>query len=209
MRRSVFGLSLVTAAAGLLLLTSCVQQDNVLSVLSINDGNPIYCDIVDWSSYVDNSDPENPEIIYVPGSGGDVAEFEFQYVEVGAGLPTLSKYQANLTKYTIDYTRIVGEEIPEGYAQLSVPMTLVVPSDPNGEKTRKVNLYVTNTWWKAKYFEADDDNPYESSQGVVAILDASIVFSAYDSLSGRTFTATGQAQLQFADFWDDPDRFGQ
>ncbi|MBM3321881.1 hypothetical protein FJY69_00130 [candidate division WOR-3 bacterium] len=208
MPRVVFGISLVAALAGVLLSCSCAEREDVLRVVSINGGMPVYCDIADWSVWNDPTIPDSEEeLSYFVGMADDTCRFEFQYVEIGAGLPTWTPFHAEIKEYTVSYTTLIGSG--NSYDDLFVPLTITIPVEQELPKATEVTLVVTQSWWKSKYF-ADDigDDPTENS-GMLDAVQADFEFTAIDSVSGRRVKAQGVAELKFADFWDDPDRLGQ
>ena len=102
MRRSLFGLLTVVAAAGLLLVAGCQVFEPVgsLRVVSINGGNALRSDIVDFMLYFDKVDSEFVVLYqYMP----DSVPVVLQYVEIGPGLPTWTPYVADINKVVIKY----------------------------------------------------------------------------------------------------------
>ncbi len=205
MPRAAVRTYVVALLAGALLLSSCAEREDVLRVASINGGMPVYCDIADWMSIVDPEDPE--EKIYYWAIADVACEFEFQYVEIGAGLPTWTPFHAEIKEYSVSYATQIASG--NSYDDITVPLTVTVPVEQELSKSTKAKLVVTQAWWIQKYFGDDvGDDPYDPS-GLLDVVQTDLTFTAIDSVSGRRIKAQGVAQLQFADFWDDPDRFGQ
>jgi len=204
MRRLVLGLSVVSAFAGLLLFTACERTD-VLRVAAVNGGMPVYCDIADWGTYTDPTDPEaEPEIIY--STHDDTAEFEFQYVEIGAGLPTWTPYHAEIKEYTLSYE----SQLSSGYVyeDVTIPMALTVAVDPEANASTTARLVVAPMWMKDNLFGGDiGSDPTEGS--LLDVVWTEVEFTALDSVSGRKVKGQANIQLEFGDFWDDPGRIGQ
>ncbi len=208
MPRVVFGFSLVAALAGVLLSCSCAEREDVLRVVSINRGLPIYCDIADWAVWNDPTIPDSEEeLSYIVAMRDDTCRFEFQYVEIGAGLPAWTPFHAEIKEYTVSYTTLAGSG--KSYDDLSIPLTITVPVEQDLKKATEARLVVAQAWWKQKYFAGDiGDDPTEN-MGTLDIVQADFEFTAIDSVSGRRVKAQGVAQMQFGDFWDDPKNFGK
>lgn len=205
MRRFVFGLPIVLLALGLFLSAGC-QRANVLRVAAVNQGTPVYCDIADWGVYSDPTDPEaEPEWIYAIQD--EVAEFEFQYLEVGPGLPTWTPYQAVIKEYSLTYQ--TQSNSGNTYVGATIPLTFTLIADPDGKKSTKAKLVVASSWWKQEYFGDEIGGEPTTDFELLDILWTQVDFSAVDSISGKNIKGQATLQMQVGDFWDDPQRIGQ
>ena len=204
MRRFVLVLGLVLAGAGVLLFSGCSQPNNVLRVASINAGMPVKCDIADWALFNDPQIPDSEEDFnYIYEIPNDAVEIEFQYVQVGAGLPTVTPYHALITEYTITY-----EEGSQSYSEATIPTWIDVPADYTAKNSTKVTLALATSWWKLQSFGDDiGDAPSEETTPIDVVL-ANIEFSAVDSVLGKPITAKAAIQMQFGDFYDNPQQIG-
>ena len=208
MRRILLAL-LVFGAASVLLLTttSCEQRTHVLRVANINNGLPVYDDIADWVLYNDPQIPDSEEDFeYVHFASDDTASIEFQYVEIGAGLPTWTPYYATMTTYTVYYRS--AEDTMITYDSLVMPMALSVPVDRTGGKTLKASVIVATASWTNRYFEGHLGTDPSDGDGFDTQILARMKFSGYDSVSNRKLEAWGNATIRVSDFWDDPSVFG-
>jgi len=191
LRRNLFVLLLVCAA--MFTMVSC-QRENALRVVSIQ--SPYYSDLIDRGIERDPETGEPEEIEVIPT---DVASVQFQYVEIGLGLPTWTPYQAHIEKATITFKRIGGDELSEPLPQIVVPCKLVVQSDPSGKKTVTGNFELLSSWYKEEYLMGYD----------YLILEATVKFSGFDDASGKPIEATNKMEVSVSDFYDDPTRIGQ
>lgn len=207
MRRLVFGFPFLLAAAGLLFFSSCADQDNVFRVASMNRGMPIDCDIADWMVWNDPTIPDSEEdVSFIYAIHDDTAEVEFQYVAIGAGLPTWTPYTAEVRQYTITYATL---DTSKKYNSVTIPTSLTVPADREAKKSTTASVVVAPDWWKQQYFGDDISDSPNVDFEILDVVRTTVQFSAVDPVSGRTLTATGTIELRFADFYDDPQRFGQ
>lgn len=191
MRRNLFVLLLVCAA--MFTMVSC-QRENALRVVSIE--SPYYADLIDRGIERDPETGEAEEIEVVPP---DVVSAEFQYVEIGVGLPTWTPYQAHIEKATITFKRVGGDELGEPLPQIVVPCNIVVQSDPTGKKTVTGEFELFSAWYKEEYLSGYD----------YLVLEATVKFSGYDVASGKPIEATHKMEVSVSDFYDDPTRIGQ
>jgi hypothetical protein len=203
MRRLVMSLGIFAVAAVLLLsATACEQRTHVLRVANINAGNPILSDVADWWLYNDPTIPDSEEdfeLMYTVHD--DAAEVEFQYLEVGAGLPTWTPYHVTMDTYTIWYQSIV--DTSRHYDSVTAPMTLSVPVDREGKKTVTSDLVLAHDYWKANTFIAlIGDEPGDA--GFIDAVGAKVRFNGYDSVANRRVSAWGEFLIKFADYYDDP-----
>jgi hypothetical protein len=206
MRRSLFGLLTVVAIAALLFTTGC-QRDSVLRVAKINGGHELDADIADFAIWLDPTLPDSerePEVVYAFGS--DTTEVELQYVEIGAGLPVWTPFEAIINKATISFASKYADP-PRTYPNAVIPMNMYVMSDRENRKTTKFTMFVVPSWWKAAAFGNDVSEPPDYD--LVDVVDATIKFSGWDSVSQRTVEATGKLSIVFANFPDDENKFGK
>jgi len=206
MRRSLLGLLTVVAIAGLLITTGCevFERSNVLRVVKINGGSSLNVDVTDWWIYKDPSDPEaEPEQVY--SMVGATTEVELQYVEIGAGLPTWTPYQAIITKAKIEFKRTQPDGELFDPISITVPMDFNVPVDPAGKKTAKTSFEVAPEWWVEQNFDANDP----TAVGDIVVAEAKITFTGADSVSGKLIQAIGMLDVHLADFYDDPQSMGK
>jgi hypothetical protein len=201
MRRSLFGLLTVVAIAALFVMTGC-ERDSTLRVASVNSGNSLQSDLADFFKYFDK---EDSEWVTVTQSPPDSVEIQLEYVEIGAGLPTWTPFEAVINRATITYTS--KSTPPKTYDNAVVPMTAHVIADQTNKKTTKFWMTVASSTWKNKYYPSD--NYDETQVELVDIVEASIKFSGWDASALRTVEATGKLQIEFGNFYDDPSKFGK
>ncbi len=202
MRRSLLGLLTVVAVAGLLIMAGC-ERSSVLRVVSVNHGRTLESDVADWGIWTDPMDPEaTPELVYTVRA--DSAEIELQYVEIGAGLPTWTPFEAIINRATITYKSQMDPEII--YDPVVVPMTAYIMSDPTGKKTTKFVTTVLPVWWKIQYFDGDVSDPPDYD--LLDVVEATIRFAGWDSVSLRNVEATGKLQIEIGNFYDNEHAFG-
>jgi len=202
MRHSLFGLLTVVAIAGLLIMTGC-ERSSVLRVVQVNGGRTLQSDIADWALWTDPTDPEaEPEAVYAIAA--DTAEVELQYIEIGAGLPTWTPYEAIIDKATITYK---SADPTVTYDIAVIPLTTSIMSDREGKKTRKFVTTVVPAWWKERAFGGDVAEPPDYD--LLDVVDATVKFSGWDSVSLRTVEAIGKLQIEFGNFPDNEQTFGK
>ena len=173
----------------------------MLRVANINKGLPEYDDIADWYLY---GDPSSGDTEYMHFYTDDTADVEFQYVEIGAGLPTWTPYHATMNSYTVWYHD--AQDTTISYDSIVMPMNQSVPVDRTGGKTITSKLVVATSGWTAKFFSAYigdtptdlDDPPFETD------VQARLKFSGFDSVSNRKVEAWGYTTIRVSDFWDNP-----
>ncbi|OYD16279.1 hypothetical protein CH330_03285 [candidate division WOR-3 bacterium JGI_Cruoil_03_51_56] len=205
MRRTVFGLLILVAAAGLILTASC-QRENALRIVTINDGETLMSDIIDFGEITIEEPGEEPEKYIITQIPQDVVGIELQYVEIGLGLPTLTPYKAHITKIQISYRDAAGTE----YDPIVLPVNIVVDAEPEGKKTEKSVFSLVPAQWKERYFSDEaQDAPEDDEYGAVATLTAKITVSGTDDVSGKDVSAEGNADVVIGNYWDDPARLGQ
>jgi len=199
MRRSLLGLVTLVAAASLLLVTGCelFQQSSVLRVASINRGVALKSDIADFAVWTDPEDPE-AEPQYTYAIMADSAEIQMQYVEIGAGLPTWTPYEAIINKAEVRYKSQVDPEMV--YDPAVIPMTQYVMADHTNKKITKFYATVVPAVWKTTYFEGEVS--YPPDYGTIDVVEATVKFSGWDSVSLRTVEATGKLTIEFGNFPD-------
>lgn len=197
MRRSLLGLLTLVAVAGLLLVAGCefFQQDSVLRVASINRGVALKSDVDDWE-LVPPEDPEDPPFYEFCGYPQDTVEIAMQYVEIGAGLPTWTPYEAIITKAQIQYRSLLDPEIV--YDPALIPMTQYVMADHTNKKVTKFFMTVATASWKSTYFGEAEPPEYE----VLDLIEATIKFTGYDSVARRDVAASGKLTIEIGNFPD-------
>jgi hypothetical protein len=206
MRRTLFALAVFAAAALLVTATSCTQRSHVLRVVDINKGMRIMSDIADWYLYNDPQIPDSEEDFqYITFFDDESASVEFQYVEVGAGLPTWSPFQATIYTYTIWYSEAADTAVK--YDSIVVPTTVSVMADPAGKKTATAYLKIVDADWKRRLFGGHIGDAPDDGDGFTATLLAKMRFIAYDSIANRTDTTWANTTVDVSDFWDDPSSF--
>jgi hypothetical protein len=210
MRRSLFRLLTVVAVAGLL-GPGCqvIQPTGALRVLSINAGNMLHSDLNDFYVFFNKEDSVWDTVWQYPG---DSVKVEMQYVEIGAGLPTYTPYEAIVTQATVTFTSKVPADPADKppYQKVTVPLTVVVPSDPTGKKITTFWMTPVPSSWKQLVFLDGGfitESPYELNN--VDLAEAKVTFIGYDSVANRSVEASGTFQVEFGNFWDDPTRFGK
>jgi len=210
MRRLLYGLVIVVAIVGPLFTAGC-ERSATLRIVSINDGSPLRSDVVDYYMYFDKEDSSWVTIYqFMP----DSVKVELQYVEIGAGLPTWTPYEAIIQQATIDFQskqQLPGEETPE-YQKVTVPLDVSVVADATGKKTTTFYFTAVPGSWKQKvlqdYVPGDDPtSPYETD--IIDLADATLKFSGYDSVANRNVSASAKFQIEFGNLYDDPSRFGR
>lgn len=202
MRRSLLGLLTVVAVAGLLIMAGC-ERSSVLRVVSVNHARTLESDVADWGIWIDPNDEEHtPQPVYTVRA--DSAEIELQYVEIGAGLPTWTPFEAIINKATITYKSQVDPEII--YDPVVIPMTAYIMSDPTGKKTTRFVMTVLPVWWKIQYFDGDVSDPPDYD--LLDVVEATIRFAGWDSVSLREVEATGKLQIEIGNFYDNEQSFG-
>ncbi len=207
MRRIVFGLFAVVVVAGLLLTTGCNDRDRALRITRINQGEPVISDLVDFGVIRLEDEEGEVELISVSEVPSDIVEIEFQYVEIGLGLPTWTPYWANIERATIVYT---NQETGDNYESVQVGMSASVESDPEGDKLVRAEILIAPGRWKANAF-ADDlqEDPEDDEYGVVALVTAHVIIEGHDYVSNQTVKAEKDVAIQFGNFYDDLSRLGQ
>jgi hypothetical protein len=211
MRRNLSVLVVLCAVAALLTTVSC-ESENVLRILSVNEGDPVKVDISDLGSMKD-PDPEETEPIYFFEIGSGVVEMEFQYVQIGVGQPAWTPYKAQIQEITATYTDalLVGGEPAEwSGSKTRQQVDFTVESDPEGKKTTTVMVTIMPAEWIDMYFgdEAFED-PYETEFGTLASVKTKIEAKGIDLASGQDVKATAEIVVSVGNYYDDPDRLGQ
>jgi len=209
MRRSLLGLLTVLAAGSLLVMAGC-QRDATLRVASINNGNTLRSDLSDFYQYSITEDDET-EVIILYQVMPDSLKVELQYVEIGAGLPTWTPYEAIINKATVKFKSRLTMDEPPPYKDAVAVLEQHVPSDPAGKKTTSFYFTPITAVWKQQVFgEAgviEEDDPYFTD--LIDLADATVTFTGYDPVSNRDVSATGTLQVEFGNLYDDPSRFGR
>jgi len=200
MRRSLLGLLTLVGVACLLVTTGC-QRDSVLRVASINRGVTLKSDVADWAIWTDPTDPEaEPQQVYAIAA--DSVEVALQYVEIGAGLPTWTPFEAIINTAKITY---ISADPGTVYESAVIPMTQYVMADQTNKKITKFYMTAVTATWKEMNFGGDVSDPPDYD--LIDVVDATIKFSGWDSVANRTVEATGRLQIEFGNF-PDGDGFG-
>ncbi|MBM3330333.1 hypothetical protein FJY68_00610 [candidate division WOR-3 bacterium] len=204
MRRSLLGLLTVVAIAGLLLTAGC-ERASVLRVVSINGGNSLRVDISDFLQYFDKIDSDYVTLYqYMP----DSVEVVLQYVEIGAGLPTWTPYQATINKASISFrSNTPGGDDPPIYTKVTVPLGQAVMADATGKSQTTFYMTCIPAVWKQLTFADFFLEPPDYD--IVDLADATFTFTGFDSVANRDVRAVGSLQVEFGNFFDDLSRFGE
>jgi hypothetical protein len=204
MRRSLIGLLTLVAIAGLV-TTSC-QREATLRVTSINGGNELRSDLTDYYIYFDKVDSSN---VILQQVNADSVKVELQYVEIGAGLPTWTPYEALLNQATVTFKSKLTVDQPVTYQKLVIPLTMAVPADASGKSKVTFWLAAIPAAWKqlvfADFASVEDPNQID----VTDLTEATVTFSGYDSVANRSVSASGKFEVTFGNFFDDPTKFGR
>jgi hypothetical protein len=161
-------------------------------------------DIADYVTYV-NKDSE--EIIMYQAEP-DSVPVELQYVQIGAGLPTWTPYEALINKATIKYVGSTEAGIDYStYATVVYPLTEYVSADPTATKTTKFWLTAVSGTMKDAVFSGSVTEPPEYN--LIDLVTATVTFAGYDSVANQTVQAKGQFQIEFGNFYDDTTKFGK
>jgi hypothetical protein len=210
MRRSLFRLLTVVAVGGLL-GPGCqiIQPTGALRVLSINGGSTLRSDLNDFYVYFNKEDSVYDTIWQIPS---DSVKVELQYVEIGAGLPTSTPFEAQVSQATVTITSKVPNDpgdVPQ-YQKVTVPLAVDVPSDPTGKKiTTFWMTAIPSSWKQLVFLDAGFimESPYDLNN--VDLATAVVKFTGHDPVADRDLEATGTFQVEFGNFYDDPTRFGK
>jgi hypothetical protein len=210
MRRNLSVLVVLCAAAALLTAVSC-ESENVLRILSVNEGDPVKVDISDLGSMKD-PDPEEHEPIYFFEIGAGVVEMEFQYVQIGVGQPAWTPYKAQIQEINATYTDALlvgGEQAEWSGSKTKQQVNFTVDSDPEGKKTTTAMVTIMPSHWIEEWFgdEAMED-PFED-YGTLATAKTKIEAKGVDLASGQDVKATIEITVSVGNYYDDPDRLGQ
>ena len=205
MRRSLLGLLTVVATAGLLVMAGC-ERSATLRVTSINGGNTLRSDLSDFYQYFDKVDSETVTLVQ---TNPDSVKVELQYVEIGAGMPTWTPYEALLDQATVTFRSKLTVDQPPVYQKVIIPLTEAVPADASGKT--KVSFWITvipATWKQLVFvdFTNTDDVTYID---LVDLAEATVTFTGYDSVANRNVSASGKLEVEFGNLYDDPTRFGK
>lgn len=206
MRRFALVLLVFAAVAGLLLTAGC-QRDRSLRVTMLNKGQPLLSDLVDFGQITVREAGEEPVTYHISEVPSDVVDIEFQYVEIGLGLPTWTPYWANIERATINYVNMVTGET---YEAVQVGMSASVQADPEGRRTTTAKITVAPATWKAQVFGDDmQDDPTDDDYGPVALVKATVTVEGFDYVSNNKVKATKEIDITFGNYWDEPSRLGQ
>jgi len=209
MRRSQFGLLIAVAAAGMLLAPGCqiIAPTPALRIVSIGGGRALRSDLSDFLMTFNKEDSVWETYYQV---NPDSLQVELQYVEIGAGLPTVTPYDAVIKKVTVSKFKssLPPDDAPP-YENASLALEEHVPSDPTGKKTTTFWIAPFSVSWKEKVFAdvMETDDPY--TIGTIDLASATITFSGHDPVANRDVAVDGTIQIEFGNFYDDPNRFGK
>ena len=206
MRRFALGLLVIAAAASMLLTAGC-QRDRTFRILSINQGEVLFSDLIDFGEIVVREPGEDPEIYRISEVPTDVVDIDLQYVEIGLGLPTWTPYLANVERATISYVNL---ETGEAYEAVQVALNVSVEADPEGGRSTRTEITIAPGQWKARTFEEYlQDTPEDDDYGPVATVKATVTVEGIDYVSNNRIRATKDCHIVFGNFWDEPSRLGQ
>ncbi len=207
MRRSLLGLLTVLAAGSLLVMDGC-QRDATLRVVSINSGKTLRSDLSDFYRYTIKED-DDIEVITLYQVMPDSVEVVLQYVEIGAGMPTWTPYEALINQATVKFTSKNLTDEPPPYEDAKVTLTQACVADAEGKKMTTFYMTLISAAWKQKVFGdfIDEDDP--EYMDIIDLADATVTFFGYDSVADREVKAVGKFQIEVGNFYDDPTRFGR
>jgi hypothetical protein len=135
-------------------------------------------------------------------------EVVLKYVEIGAGLPTVTPYEALINQATVNFKtkNLTDNEVP--YENVTLKTAQACVADIDGKTKTTFYLTAIPAAWKEKVF--DEFLATESDElNIVDFADATVTFSGYDSVAGREVRAVGTFPVEFGNFYDDPRRFGK
>jgi len=213
MRRSAFVLLMLFVASGLFLTASC-QRENALRIVSINEGEPVVSDLVDFGMIITRDDEGAVETTFVTVTPNDIVTMELQYVEIGLGLPTWTPYTAHVTKITVRYddasvTPPTGEE-PVPYTSTTLPADITIESDVELRNSTTASFSIVPAGWKEYYFGDEAQDEWDDDDfGVKAHLNATVRVEGIDLASGDDVRGEGEIEILIGNYWDDPDRLEQ
>jgi hypothetical protein len=205
MRRSLLGLLTVVAIASLLITAGC-ERSATLRVFSINGGNTLRVDLTDFYVYFDKIDSDYVTLVQV---NPDSVPVVLQYVEIGAGLPTWTPYEALINKATVSFKSKLAIDEPPTYSTVTIPMQQSVMADQTGKTKTSFWMTPIPATWKSLIFAdfLNEDDPYFID--IVDLAEGTITFTGYDSVANRDVKAAGSFEVEFGNFYDDPTRFGK
>ena len=184
------------------------ERSSTLRVVSINGGNTLRSDLADFFCYFDKSDSSDYRYVQTPA---DSVKVELEYLEVGAGLPTWTPYEALLNQATVTFVSKVPADPSNKpqYQKVAIPLTIAVPADPTGKSRTSFWVTVCPASWKqlvlGEYAATDD--PFQLD--LVDLAQATITFTGHDSVANRDVSASGTFPVEFGNFWDDTTKFGK
>jgi hypothetical protein len=198
---------LVVVLVGLMTLMylSCDRTSTkAFRIVNINSGNPLIVDVVDWAMVPDPEDPE--DTISVGFTKDWIVPVEVSYIETGIGLPTYpTTYTARITDYIVKF-KLLNDTATLILNQVNGNTNILVPSDPEGQKTVKANLNLIPKEWinqyVAPYLELEESIPG-------AMLKATVILSGYEELTRDPITDTSYFTVDIGDYYDDPMVVGQ
>ncbi len=204
MRRTLFGLLTVVAVAGLLVMAGC-ERTGTLRVVSINNGNTLRVDLADFYQYM----TPDSDFVTLYQITPDSVKVELQYVEIGAGLPTWTPYEALINQATVKFTSKNLTDEPPPYEDVKIALSQSCVADRTGKTRTSFFMTPISAAWKQKVFVDFIDTEDPEFIDIVDLADAKITFSGYDSVANRAVQAVGTLPVEFGNFYDDPSRFGR
>lgn len=201
--RTVLGWFALFAVCGLLLVTGC-QRDNALRIVKLEPAGPLFGDVEDWGTYIDPTETEEPEPVFIVVVPADRVTVGLQYVEIGAGLPTWTPYQAHLKNVTVTYSSPVPTGEDWENTTVTYKTNMVVEADHEGRVTEHEMMLIPS-WWKEEYFEINDPEDYGSQ----AVVMCEIKLSGYDDASMKDVEVTDNMTVEIGSWFDEPARIGQ
>jgi hypothetical protein len=162
-------------------------------------------DIADFMQYFD---PIDSEYVTIYQHMPDSVEVVLQYVEIGAGLPTWTPYQATINQATVTFTsKMPAGDEPLVYTKVTIPLDQTVAADKTGKlKTTFYMTAIPAVWKQLNLLDYMIDPP---EYDLVDLAQAQFDFSGYDPISDRDVKARGYLQVEFGNFYDDMSRFGK
>uniref|UniRef100_A0A7C6A9R9 Uncharacterized protein n=1 Tax=candidate division WOR-3 bacterium TaxID=2052148 RepID=A0A7C6A9R9_UNCW3 len=201
MRKSETFLLLCLFLSALVIVNCHIQNSNALRIVEINDGNPLYVDILDRWTYT-----EEGEVVEVETYSDWYANVEVVYVERGSGLPTYpTPYTARITEYTVTFTDITptppGETpSPVSLAPVKGNCNFLITADPEAKKGVVQSLKIIPKEWCVMH-EGDVEEG--------RVLKAKITLKGTDEISGKEVSDEGYLTIDIGNYEDDPNKRGE
>jgi len=192
----------------ILMNSSCDRTStSAFRIVNINNGSPLIVDVLDWAMVPDPEDPG--DTISVGFTKDWIVPVEVSYIETGIGLPTYpTNYTARITDYKVTFKLLNDTSTVLTNFLNTNPVngntSIIVPSDPEGQKTVKANINLIPKEWIQSYVE-----PYDPSEIPNAMLKATVILSGYEELTRNSITDTSYFTVDIGDYYDDPMVVGQ